>query len=102
MAPKSIHSFYRIWFTWVDPLTLAPTVYALIFTPEFMLESLVPVTILVYNPDQSFLFHQLAALYAFVGTMLAGVLRVSPDSKVWRTIISGSCSSTSSSSLACI
>ncbi|KAJ3535530.1 hypothetical protein NM208_g537 [Fusarium decemcellulare] len=87
MAQPNIHSFYRVWFTCVDPLTLVPTVYALIFTPEFMLEGLIPLTMSAYNPDQSFLFHQLAALYAFVAIMFAGVLRVSPDVKVWRIII---------------
>ncbi|KAF4997426.1 hypothetical protein FDECE_12077 [Fusarium decemcellulare] len=87
MAQPNIHTFYRVWFTCVDPLTLVPTVYALIFTPEFMLEGLIPLTMSAYNPDQSFLFHQLAALYAFVAIMFAVVLRATPDIKVWRIII---------------
>ncbi|KAM0217983.1 hypothetical protein ACHAQD_007181 [Fusarium lateritium] len=82
-----IHSFYRIWFTWVDPLVLIPTVYSLIFTPEFMLDGLIPLSMSPYNPDQAFLFHQLAALYLFIGIMLGVVLRVSSDIKVWRVII---------------
>ncbi|KAF4449593.1 hypothetical protein F53441_7160 [Fusarium austroafricanum] len=89
MSQQNIHNFYRIWFTWVDPMTLLPTVYALIFTPEFMLDGLIPLSMSSYNPDQAFLFHQLAALYAFVGIMLAFVLRASSDIKVWRIIIAG-------------
>ncbi|KAM0247817.1 hypothetical protein ACHAP5_003827 [Fusarium lateritium] len=87
MSQKKIHSFYRIWFTWVDPLVLIPTVYSLIFTPEFMLDGLIPLSMSPYNPDQAFLFHQLAASYLFIGIMLGVVLRLSSDIKVWRVII---------------
>ncbi|KAM5360886.1 hypothetical protein ACJZ2D_013453 [Fusarium nematophilum] len=89
MSQQTIPSFYRFWFTWIDPLSLAPTVYGLLYTPEFMLEGLIPASMSVYDPQQSFLFHQLAALYGFVGITLAGVLRVSSDVKVWRVITAG-------------
>lgn len=89
MAQSSIHSFYRVWFTWVDPLTLVPTVYAIIFMPEFMLDGLIPAEMSSVNPDQAFLFHQLAALYAFIAIISAGVLRASPDLKVWRIVQAG-------------
>ncbi|KAF4416196.1 hypothetical protein FACUT_12774 [Fusarium acutatum] len=89
MSELNVHQFYRIWFTWVDPLTVLPTVYALIFTPEFILDGLIPRSMSAYNPDQAFLFHQLAALFAFVAIMLAVLLRVSSDIKVWRVVIGG-------------
>ncbi|KAF4946780.1 hypothetical protein FGADI_10984 [Fusarium gaditjirri] len=89
MSELNVHNFYRIWFTWVDPLTVLPTVYALIFTPEFILDGLIPLSMSAYNPDQAFLFHQLAALFAFVAIMLAVLLRVSSDIKVWRVVIGG-------------
>lgn len=89
MAQQSIHSFYRVWFTCVDPLTLIPTVYALIYTPEFMLEGLIPPSMAVYNPIEGFFYHQLSALYAFVGIMLGGVLRITSDIKVWKIIVAG-------------
>lgn len=89
MAQQSIHRFYRVWFTCVDPLTLIPTVYALIYAPEFMLEGLIPPSMAVYNPIEGFFYHQLAALYAFVGMILGGVLRVTSDVKVWRIIVAG-------------
>lgn len=57
MAHQSIHNFYRVWFTCVDPLTLLPTVYALIYTPEFMLEGLIPTNMAVYNPLEGFFYH---------------------------------------------
>ncbi|KAJ4321500.1 hypothetical protein N0V84_005303 [Fusarium piperis] len=80
MAHQSIHNFYRVWFTYVDPLTLIPTVYALLYTPEFMLEGLIPPSMAVYNPMEGFFYHQLSALYAFVGIMLGGVLLRTGDS----------------------
>ncbi|KAK2670744.1 hypothetical protein RAB80_013166 [Fusarium oxysporum f. sp. vasinfectum] len=89
MSELNVNNFYRIWFTWVDPLTVLPTVYALIFTPEFILDGLIPLSMSAYNPDQAFLFHQLAALYAFVAIMLAVLLRVSSNIKVWRVVIGG-------------
>ncbi|KAI4859297.1 hypothetical protein F4820DRAFT_440200 [Hypoxylon rubiginosum] len=89
MALPNIHAFYHFWFKWLDPLVLVPTVYALIFTPQVMLDALAPAPQSAYNPDQGFLLHQLAAMYAFVAIILGGVLRVSNEVKVWRVVIAG-------------
>lgn len=89
MALPKIHTFYHVWFKWVDPLVLVPTIFALIFTPEMILDAFVPASITGYNPDQGFLFHQLAAMFAFIGMMLGGLLRISDDIKVWRGVIWG-------------
>lgn len=89
MSLTRVHIFYRIWFQWLDPLVLVPTICALIFTPQVMLDAFVPPPLSAYNPDQGFLFHQLAAMYAFVAIMLAGGLRVSKDINVWRVIVGG-------------
>lgn len=86
MATRGIHPFYHAWFKYMDPLVLAPTVYAAIFDPELILHSFVPASLSAYNPDQGFLFHQLSALFGFVGLIQGGVLRVSDDIKVWRAI----------------
>lgn len=87
MAPPKIHKFYRFWFLWLDPIILVATVYALVFTPQVMLDALAPPPLSAYNPDQGFLLHQLAALYAFVAIILGGVLRISKDIQVWRVVI---------------
>lgn len=89
MMLPNIHVFYHFWFKWLDPLVLAPTIYALIFTPEVMLDAFVPAPLSAYNADQGFLLHQLAAMFAFVAIMLGGALRVSNEIKVWRVIIAG-------------
>lgn len=87
MAPPKIHTFYRFWFLWLDPIILVATVYALVFTPQVMLDALAPPPLSAYNPDQGFLLHQLAALYAFVAIILGGVLRISKDIQLWRVVI---------------
>ena len=87
MAQSKIHSFYRTWFTVVDPLSLIPTVSGILFTPEFMMDALLPGA--TPNPDHAFLLHQLAAMYAFMAIVLAGVLRATSDIKVWRVVIAG-------------
>lgn len=87
MATPQIHTFYHIWFKWLDPLVLAATVYAMILNPQIMLDAWAPPPLSAYNPDHGFLLHQLAALFVFVGLILGGVLRISNDIKVWRFII---------------
>lgn len=87
MAPPKRHTFYRFWFLWLDPIILVATVYALVFTPQVMLDALAPPPLSAYNPDQGFLLHQLAALYAFVAIILGEVLRISKDIQVWRVVV---------------
>ncbi|KAH6884421.1 hypothetical protein B0T10DRAFT_493174 [Thelonectria olida] len=89
MTQPKVHPFYRLWFTTVDPLSLAPTVLGLLFKPNFMMEGLIPATMSVPNPDHSFLFHHLAALYAFLALTLGGVLRATKEIIVWRVIVAG-------------
>lgn len=87
MARPKIHVFYRFWFLWLDPVILGASVYALVFTPQLMLDALAPPPLSAYNPDQGFLLHQLAALFTFVAIILGGVLRVSKEIRVWRVVI---------------
>lgn len=89
MALPHVHVFYRVWFQWVDPLVLVPTIYALLFTPQVMLDAFIPPPQSAYNADQGFLLHQLAAMYAFVAIVLGAGLRVTNEIKVWRVIIAG-------------
>ncbi|KAH7323264.1 hypothetical protein B0I35DRAFT_427386 [Stachybotrys elegans] len=91
MASPSVHvhKFYDIWFKWVDPLTLIPTVYATLFMPEVMLDSFIPAQMSPYNPDHGFLFHQLAALFSFIAVVQGVVLRITGDIKVWRAVNAG-------------
>lgn len=87
MTLRNVHVFYRFWFLWLDPVVLIGSVYALLFTPQVMLDAFIPPPQSAYNPSQGFLLHQLAALFAFVAIILGGVLRVSKDIRVWRVVI---------------
>jgi hypothetical protein len=89
MGLPHIHTFYHVWFKWIDPITLVPTVLATAFMPRVMLDSFVPKELSAYNPDQGFLFHQLAGLFTFVAIVQAGVLRASDEITVWRIVNAG-------------
>jgi hypothetical protein len=86
MPQPYVHPFYRIWFTWIDPVTLVPTVLACIFSKKAFLEMLLPPPIPAIDALHSVLLHQTAALYGFMCITFAVLLRVSSDRKVWRTI----------------
>jgi hypothetical protein len=82
-----LHSFYRVWFTTVDPTVLFFTVLTCIFSPATILETVVPPTTEPFNPlTHGPLLHQAAALYGFCGVVQGVLLRASPDPKVWRIV----------------
>ncbi|KAJ8110579.1 hypothetical protein OPT61_g6618 [Boeremia exigua] len=87
MPQPHLHSFYRIWFTIVDPTVLFLTVLTCIFSPATILETVVPPSIETYNPlTHGPLLQQSAALYGFCGIIYGVLLRASPDPKVWRIV----------------
>ncbi|KAF9691208.1 hypothetical protein EKO04_010609 [Ascochyta lentis] len=87
MPRPYVHSFYRIWFTIVDPTVLFFTVLACIFSPATILETVAPPSIEPYRPlSHGPLLHQTAALFGFLGIMFAVLLRASPDPKVWKIV----------------
>lgn len=84
-----VHTFYHVWFKWIDPIPLLPTVFTAAFRPHEWVDSFVPKEITTYNPDQGFLLHHLAALFLFVAIVHAGVLRVTNEVAVWRVTNAG-------------
>lgn len=86
MPQPHVNAFYRIWFTWIDPIVLLTSVLACIFTPRDAVEMLVPASVSPYDPILDVFVHQAAVLYAFMGIMFAVLLRVSSDPKVWRIV----------------
>ena len=86
MSQPSFHPFYRIWFTWIDPLSLVLTATTCFRTPAVILEKIVPSAISPYMPAQAAIIHQTSILYAFMGSMMAVLLRASTDPKVWEIV----------------
>ncbi|KZM28703.1 hypothetical protein ST47_g168 [Ascochyta rabiei] len=87
MPRPYVHSFYRIWFTVVDPIILFFTVLACIFAPATILETAVPSSVEPFRPlSHGVLLHETAALYGFMGIMFAVLLRASLDPKVWMIV----------------
>ncbi|KAL0938317.1 uncharacterized protein CTRU02_204927 [Colletotrichum truncatum] len=89
MAQPNIHSFYRIWFTVIDPLVLVVSAVGCVVSPAALLDGFIPATMSKPDPDHGFLFQQIAALYLFMATIMIGVLRTSSDMKIWRTVQGG-------------
>lgn len=86
MASPHVNNFYRIWFTWVDPLITGSTTLLSVLTPEAILDAFIPSSIWPLESHQIFLVHQLAILYGFMGIIFGVLLRASPDPKVWRIV----------------
>lgn len=87
MPPPHLPTFYRIWFTTIDPLCILLTIHACIFTPSTAYAMLIPPTIQSYNPvAHAALLYQAASLFSFIGIMAAVLLRLSDDPVVWRTV----------------
>jgi hypothetical protein len=86
MPQPHINNFYRIWFTWFDPIVLGLTVYSCIFTPADALEMLVPKHVSPLIPEQLPLMYNQAPWCAFMGIIFAVLLRASPDPTVWRIV----------------
>jgi hypothetical protein len=86
MPQPHVNNFYRIWFTWFDPIVILLTIIACISNPSKALEMLVPPEVTSFVPEQAALMYQQAPLFGFLGIMFAVLLRVSPDPKVWRVV----------------
>lgn len=86
MPQPHVHPFYRIWFTWIDPIVLALSVSTAFLDPATALDMLVPASKLPYVPEQAAVIHQIGLLYAFMGILFAVLLRISSDRNVWRVL----------------
>ncbi|KAH7412037.1 hypothetical protein DE146DRAFT_751179 [Phaeosphaeria sp. MPI-PUGE-AT-0046c] len=87
MAQPHINAFYRIWFTWLDPVTLLLTMVSSVLNPAGFLEMLADPKVAPYVAVQHGpLIWQCAPLYGFMGLVFAFLLRASPDPKVWRIV----------------
>jgi hypothetical protein len=85
--PHYVNSFYRIWFTIIDPTVLFFTVLTCIFNPAMILETVLPPSIGKYDSiSHGPLLWQSAALYGFMMVMYAVLLRATSEHVVWRIV----------------
>lgn len=83
----AIPSFYRIWFTTIDPLVCLATSLTCFWDPDLGLTSVVPASLSTRNPYQDFLFHQTGALYLLLAVVLGVLLRhAAADLAAWRIV----------------
>ncbi|KAH8723354.1 hypothetical protein GQ44DRAFT_710157 [Phaeosphaeriaceae sp. PMI808] len=86
MPQPHINSFYFIWFTIVDPVSLFLTALGCICKQEDVFKMTIPRETLPYDPQIAPLLYQIGTLFGFMGVIFAVLLRASPDPKVWRIV----------------
>ena len=84
---KAIPSFYRIWFTIVDPLLSLLGVYSNLITPATILNSYAPRFISPPGSETIFLLDTVAAFLVGLSFLQLFLLRAKPnDMTVWRAV----------------
>lgn len=78
--------FYRIFFTWVDPAISMPSIWAHFAAPDFILDTYIPKSMSVRNPDHDMLFFHLAGSFMTIAVMSAVLLRYTSDLGVWKIV----------------
>ncbi|PSN73280.1 hypothetical protein BS50DRAFT_616695 [Corynespora cassiicola Philippines] len=87
MTTPNIHSFYRIWFTIVDPTVLFFTVLTCIVSPATLLGTILPPSVVPYDSlSHGILLYQIGALYAFMGIMYGVLQRATSDLRLWKIV----------------
>lgn len=70
----------------MDPLVLVASVVGAIASPDVIMNAFIPASMSVRNPDHDFLFHQMAANFAFMSLIMGVLLRYSSDIVVWKIV----------------
>jgi hypothetical protein len=84
MTTSMIPPFYRIFFTWVDPIIAASGVWLGFAAPDTMVNSLLPGG--VHDHQIKFIFQQHGGGMLNIALLSAGLLRASNDLKVWNWV----------------
>ncbi|KAK0789939.1 hypothetical protein LTR91_014095 [Friedmanniomyces endolithicus] len=87
MASQSIPSFYRIFFTTVDPLIALTGFISALFFPNFLLSTYSPTATIPPTTETTQLLNILAGFYLSVVPLQVFLLRARPqDLTVWRAL----------------
>lgn len=78
--------FYRVFFTWIDPAISIPSIWAHFAAPDFILNTYIPKSMSVRNPDHDMLFFHLAGSFMTISVMSAVLLRYTGDLGVWKIV----------------
>ncbi|ETI29188.1 hypothetical protein G647_01641 [Cladophialophora carrionii CBS 160.54] len=83
-SPSPIHPFYRLWFTRLDPIMTAGSIYITYVHPEIVLASLNPTYRSPPGPETIALLDLSGALFCVCLLLQLGLLRARPaDVVVW-------------------
>ncbi len=89
-AQGTIPLFYRILFTWIDPLAALWTSWALLTDPDLITNTYIPRALSVRDPRHDFFPQQLGGAFFYIAASQAALLRYYPnDAGAWRLLNAG-------------
>jgi len=88
-SPRTIPTFYRVFFIYLDPVMSLWAAYACFADPDLLLDSYVPKTISVRNPLHDALFHQLGGAFFYIAMSQAVLLSYTNDVNIWKIVHGG-------------
>ncbi|KAI9792566.1 MAG: hypothetical protein M1816_002086 [Peltula sp. TS41687] len=83
----AIPLFYRIFFTWIDPLNAIWAAYGHFFQPDMVLNAYIPDS--ARNPPHDMLFQHLGGALLNIAFVDAVLLRYTDDVRVWKIVQAG-------------
>jgi hypothetical protein len=90
MAAQQVPWLYRLQFLYIDPLLSSTGIIFPLINPALFMTSLAPRTTPdIYNPQTAVVYATISGLYFFLTFVCAVIPRISPDLRVWKTLILG-------------
>lgn len=87
MTPSHIPTFYRIFFTWVDPIMCLGGVLTHLLAPELVLKGFTPSILTPIATETAVLIDGMVGWFAGMAFLQASLLRSKPtDAAVWRAV----------------
>lgn len=92
MAPRAtasspiIPTFYRFFFTWLDPSICIWAIYMDFFTPDVVYNAFIPLSLAPPNRQHDFLLQQLGGAFVVFAILDIVLLRYTSDIGIWRIL----------------
>lgn len=81
-----IPSFYRIFFTWVDPIIALHSAWTHFRDPDFILSAYIPREMSQRNPMHDMLMYNLGGGLLQIAIINGGLLRYTSDINIWKIV----------------
>ncbi|KAI5365262.1 hypothetical protein Slin15195_G047980 [Septoria linicola] len=85
----TIPTFYRLFFTVLDPMIALHASYMMFFTPAVVTDAFVPAAISPYDPSQTFFQQQLGGALLMCAVLDIFLLRQTNEIWIWKVMQGG-------------